>query len=330
MRASFPIPRAHPTVFLLPLLHGRQARFAFGFAAALLITVFAIQQSVAADRSITDARGRTVVVGSADRIVSIGGASTEILYALGAEGRIVGRDSTSLWPREALQKPDIGYMRALAAESVLSLKPDLILAVEGSGPKETMDLLEAASVPIVILPEPHSAKGIAEKIALIGAIVGEDDKARLLADRVEAKATALAAAVDGIPEGEHKRAVFLMSLAGDRPLAAGAHTAADAMITAAGGINPFASVEGYKPASAEAMAAARPDDIVMMTRPGAEAMAPSAVFAVPALAATPAAADKALTVMDGLYLLGFGPRMPDAARDLAAAFYPSLALPAAR
>ena len=56
----------------------------------------------------------------------------------------------------------------------------------------------------------------------------------------------------------------------------------------------------------------------------------TSAFAVPALAATPAAADKALTVMDGLYLLGFGPRMPDAARDLAAAFYPSLALPAAR
>ncbi len=330
MRASFSFPRSHPTISLLPLLHGRQLRLAAGFAAAVLITVFAIQQSVAAARSITDARGRTVTIGSAERIVSIGGASTEILYALGAEGRVVARDSTSLWPAAALQKPDIGYMRALAAESVLSMKPDLILAVEGAGPKETMDLLEAAAVPIVILPEPHSAKGIAEKITMIGTIIGEDDKGRALAADVEAKATALEATVAAIPDGERKRAVFLMSLAGDRPLAAGAHTAADAMISAAGGINPFASVEGYKPASAEAMAAARPDAVVMMTRPGAAAMTPEAVFAVPALAATPAAERRALTVMDGLYLLGFGPRMPDAARDLAAAFYPALPLPAAR
>ena len=325
MRALSSLHLPHPM-----LLPGRQARLALGFAAAVLITLFAIQQSIAAEVSVTDAKGRTVVIGSAERIVSIGGAATEILYALGAADRIVARDSTSLWPREALSKPDVGYSRALAAESVLSMKPDVILAVEGAGPKETMDLLEAAAVPIVILPEPHSPEGIAAKIALIAAVIGAPEKGRALAASVEAKATALAAAIATIPDGERKRAVFLMSLAGDRPLAAGANTAADAMITAAGGRNPFASVDGYKPASAEAMVAAAPESVVMMTRPGADAMTPAAVFALPALAATPAAADQSLVVMDGLYLLGFGPRMPDAARDLAASFYPALALPAAR
>jgi len=53
------------------------------------------------------------------------------------------------------------------------------------------------------------------------------------------------------------------------------------------------------------------------------------VFAVPALSTTPAAASRSLVVMDGLYLLGFGPRTADAARDLAHALYPGLALPEA-
>lgn len=302
--------------------HSRGARLAFGFAAALLITLFAIQQSLAAPRTVTDAAGRSVTIASADRIVSIGGAVTEILYALGEGDRIVARDSTSRFPKEALAKPDIGYMRALAPESVLSMKPDLILAVEGSGPKETMDVLTKASVPIVILPEPYSAEGVAQKIALIGEVLGESGKGKALAAKVEARAAALARAVAAIPAGERKRAVFLMSLAGDRPLAAGGDTAANAMIAAAGAVNPFGDVEGYKPASPEAMVAAAPETIVMMTRPGAPAAAPAAVFAVPALAATPAAKTKSLVVMDGVYLLGFGPRMPDAARDLAAALYP--------
>src|SRR5262245_16400055 len=78
------------------------------------------------------------------RIVSIGGAVTEILYALGAEQRVVAVDTTSLYPERALkEKPNVGYMRALSAEGVLGLNPSLILASEGSGPKETIAVLKA-------------------------------------------------------------------------------------------------------------------------------------------------------------------------------------------
>ncbi len=69
------------------------------------------------------------------RIVSIGGAITEIIYALGLDGRIVGVDTTSLYPPEALKRtPNVGYMRALSAEGILSLKPSWVIAIQGSGP----------------------------------------------------------------------------------------------------------------------------------------------------------------------------------------------------
>ena len=64
----------------------------------------------------------------AQRVVSVGSALTEIVYALGAEKMLVGVDTTSLYPAAARSLPQVGYMRALSAEGVLSLKPTLVIA----------------------------------------------------------------------------------------------------------------------------------------------------------------------------------------------------------
>ena len=76
--------------------------------------------ALSASITVHDARDRDVTIGDAARIVSIGGAITEILYALGFEDRLAGVDSTSLYPAAALRdKPNVGYMRQLSAEGVL-------------------------------------------------------------------------------------------------------------------------------------------------------------------------------------------------------------------
>src|SRR5262245_15288290 len=100
----------------------------------------------------------------ASRIVSVGGAATEILYALGLEARVIAVDTTSLYPARALkEKPNVGYMRQLSPEGVLGLAPTLILAAEGSGPKEAVAVLEAAAVPFVQIPDRFTGDGILEK-----------------------------------------------------------------------------------------------------------------------------------------------------------------------
>ena len=81
------------------------------------------------------------------RLISIGGAVTEIVYALGEEGRLVGRDSTSVFPPAAMKLPDVGYMRQLAPEGVIATNPTAIIAVEGSGPPETLNVLREAKIP---------------------------------------------------------------------------------------------------------------------------------------------------------------------------------------
>lgn len=271
---------------------------------------------------VQDARGREVSVDNPQRIVSIGGAVTEILYALGLQDRIVGVDTTSLYPQSALsEKPNVGYMRQLSPEGVLGLDPKLILAVEGSGPKETLDVLESAKVPLISVPESFTEEGLVRKINLVAHAMDADARGDCLAKAVSSDLAALKdlrARID-----KPVRVMFVMSFLNGRAMVAGRKTAADAIIGLSGGINAVGDFEGYKPVNDEAIVAAKPDVILTMRR-GKEDLDADAVFANPAFALTPAAANKSFIAMDGLYLLGFGPRTASAAHDLALQLYPSL------
>jgi iron complex transport system substrate-binding protein len=253
------------------------------------------------------------------RLVAAGGVITEILYALGRQDLLVGVDSTSLHPAEAMrEKANVGYVRALSAEGVLSLRPTDLLAVEGAGPPDTVKLIAEAGVKVVRISEDTSETGVAARIRTIGAIADAADRAEALAARVEAGFAALKQQRDAL--AARKRVLFVLSLQNGRVMVGGARSSADAIIRLAGGVNAADSVEGYKPLTDEGLIAAAPD-VVLMMKHNEHAASADQVFSQPALSATPAARTRSLVAMDGLYLLGFGPRTPDAARDLMAAVY---------
>lgn len=257
------------------------------------------------------------------RLVVIGGSLTEIVYALGEEEHLVARDSTSTVPSEAAKLPDIGYMRQLSPEGVLSVAPTAILALEGSGPPETMDVLSRASVPLTVVPETYDRAGILRKIRFVGAALGQDAKAEELAAEVAQDIDAARSLIDGV--AARKRVLFILSLQGGRILASGTGTAADGIIRMAGGVNAMDAFTGYKQVSDEAVTQARPDVILMMSRGGDLDAADAELLANPALAGTPAGQNRAIVRMEGSYLLGFGPRTAGAIRDLSRALYESLA-----
>ena len=289
---------------------------------AVSIVYFALAVGLADAVELRDAKGRTVAVRDPSRIVSIGGALTEILYALGLEARIVGVDTTSLYPERALkEKPNVGYMRALSPEGVLSLAPSLVLAVEGSGPKGTIAVLEAARVPFALVPDPHTGEGIVEKIRIVAQAAGTPEHGECLAASVRADLDALASVRGRI--GRPARVMFVMSFMNGRAMVAGRNTAADGVIKLAGGENAIGDYEGYKPISDEAVIASRPDAVLVMKR-RMDSLSAADVFGHAAFAMTPAAQSKSFVSMDGLYLLGFGPRTALAARDLAHALYPAI------
>ena len=256
----------------------------------------------------------------AERIVAIGGTITEIIYALGEGDRVVAVDTTSLYPPEATEKPDIGYVRQISAEGVLSQKPDLIIAEAGAGPVDSINILKASGLTFVSIPSPPETAAIPDKIRAVGEAIGRADKAEALAKTVEASIQAMDGKV-AAATGPKKKVLFALSLANGRVMAAGRESSADAMIRLAGGENAVSTIVGYKPLTDEAVIAAAPDVILVMSG-GAQHLSADQAFALPALAATPAGRDRAFLTMDGLYLLGLGPRAADAARDLNAMLYP--------
>ncbi|RDJ20734.1 hemin ABC transporter substrate-binding protein [Bosea caraganae] len=261
-----------------------------------------------------------------ERIVVAGGVITEVLYALGLEGKIVGVDTTSQFPAEALRdKPSIGYVRALSAEGVLSLKPSLVIAVEGAGPPDAVSLLNEAGLKLARISEDNSPEGVVTKIEAIGAVAGAAEPAKRLAQQTKARFDELATLRTALPA--KKKVLFVLSLQNGRVLVGGRNSSADSIIAMAGGVNVAAAVEGYKPMTDEAILAAAPDVVLMMRNSGGHNATPEELFAMPAFAQTPAAAGKSLVRMDALYLLGFGPRTPAAARDLMAELYPDAKIP---
>lgn len=255
------------------------------------------------------------------RIVSLGGAVTEILYRLGRDASVVGVDATSLHPAEALgTKPNVGYLRALGAEGLLSLRPDLVLAMAGAGPPDALRLVAEAGVRIVRVPEEPSEAGVLARIARVAEAVEAGPEGQALAAGVEEGFAALARLRAALPP-DRVRVLAILSIQNGRPLVAGRGTTGDAILRLAGAANAVGdALEGWKPLSDEGVVAARPEALLVLSRgPGEPAPDP---FALPAFAATPAARERRLLVRDGLALLGFGPRAPDAARELLAALHP--------
>jgi iron complex transport system substrate-binding protein len=295
----------------------RRWLLAIGIAATM-----GIAATPAGAGGVTDASGRAVDVADARRIVSIGGAVTEILYALGREERVVAVDSTSLFPHRAREKPNVGYMRALSAEGVLGLNPSLVLAAKDSGPKETLAVLSAAKVPLVLVPDRYSGEGVIEKIRVVAQAADAEAKGECLAAAVRRDLAALARLRQRIDKP--RKVMFVLSLMNGRPMVSGVDTAANGIIALAGAVNAIGDYSGYKQVNDEAVIAAAPDVVLVMQRSGGSITADD-LFGLSAFSVTPAAARRAFVSMDGLYLLGFGPRTAQAARDLAAALYPELA-----
>lgn len=259
--------------------------------------------------------------GGPERIVSIGGALTEIVYALGAGDLVVGSDTTSIHPEAAAQTEKVGYQRALSAEGVLSLAPDLVLMTEASGPPTAVRQLEEAGVAIERLPAGRSIEDVTDNIKKIGLVLGRADTADHLRSAIQRDAEGLRSLNSSITEP--LKVLFILTTGSGAPMVAGANTAAQSIISLAGARNSVEGYEGYRPLTPEAAVSAAPDFILVTTQ-GVEALGGiEEMKKLPGLSLTPALQNDRIGHMDALYLLGFGPRTVEAAKDLRTKLYGS-------
>ncbi|HET6322217.1 MAG TPA: ABC transporter substrate-binding protein [Hyphomicrobium sp.] len=277
-----------------------------------------------AEQTIVDAGGREVKITDTSRILSIGGDVTEILYALHVDDQIIAVDSTSQFPGDALSKKEnVGYLRALSAEGVLSTNPTLIIAAGDAGPPPVVAVLKSSSIPYIQVPDDKTPEGVAAKIRFIAKVVGREAAGETLAKDVDRDFALLAEQRAKIKSP--KRALFVLSVQNGRATIGGANTSADAMLKLAGAENAAAGATGYKPMADEAGVDLVPDAIVTM-QGGPSGPPTDGIMTVKALAQSPAIKNRRIIEMNGLYLLGFGPRCARAARELMVALYPELAL----
>lgn len=296
-------------------------------ASAAPATVVATIDTPQLPAIVTDGTGNEITVESVERIITLNGDITEIVVALGLGDHLVGVDLSATYPPEVVETlPKVGYQFNLNAEGILSLNPTVVIGKEGVGPPEVLEQVRSASIPIVIGPDNQGIDAPAEKIRFVAAALGIPKAGEALVADLEAD---LEAARDLLAQVESPtpRVLFLYLRGTSTQAVAGSDTAADTMITAAGGMNVAAAqgIEGYEPLSPEVVAMAQPEVILLMES-GLQSMGgPDGLFAIPGLADTPAAQEQRVVTMDGLYLIGLGPRTGAAILDLLLQLHPELA-----
>lgn len=238
------------------------------------------------------------------RVISVGGDVTEIVYALNAQSSLVGRDSTSLTPKEALSLPDVGYMRQLNAEGLLSLRPTLILASSLSQPTLALEQVKNSGVNIVSVPGTPSLETVTKKIAVVADALGKKQEGEKLIADFNRQLAALPK--KSLPT----KVLFVMNYGGGDPMAAGQNTAAEAIITQAGGKNAMQGFSRYRPLSQEGVVAAAPD-LLLITTTGFQSLGgEEKIWQLPGIKHTPAGQKHRLLVVDDLALLGFSLKTP--------------------
>ena len=213
--------------------------------------------------SVADDRGvRVTLPAPPKRIVSLMPANTEILFALGLGGRVVGVTDYCDYPPEARRLPRVGGLTT-SLEKVLSLRPDLILA-SASGNRKAIEALEALPEPRppVFAVDPKTLPDLYSAVLAIGRLTGRTPQAEAVVRKMRAQAAAVAARVRRARS--RPRVLFVLSR---EPLwVVGSGNFMDEMISAAGGTNVAREVgPGYHPWNLERVVAEQPDAILTTT-----------------------------------------------------------------
>ncbi|MCF7992373.1 MAG: hemin ABC transporter substrate-binding protein [Thiohalocapsa sp.] len=251
------------------------------------------------------------------RLVSVDGAITEIVYALGAEDRLVGVDTTSKYPPAAEALASVGYKRSLSAEGVLSLQPDLVLATDDAGPPEVLRQIDAAGVQVEQVPDEPTIEGLHSKIDTVARLLGRASEGKALRGRIDAELDRLSRQIR--PAGDPPRVLFLLHTGAGNDLAAGRDSVADTVIRLAGGENVLHDAfSGYKPLGPEAALVGAPQ-VILVTKRNLDGLGGiDGLLRHASLSATPAGSARRVVAMDGPLLLAFGPRLATAVAELAA------------
>ncbi|GAA1704645.1 hemin ABC transporter substrate-binding protein [Microbacterium sediminicola] len=294
------------------------------------ITVTADSTAAELPVTVTDSEGTEVEITDISRIlpIDISGTIAATVFALGLGDNVVGRDaSTGFEGTEDLPVvTNAGH--TLNAEAILELAPTVVLTDTTLGPKEVRQQLRDAGIPVVVISSEHTLDTTDDLIAEIAQALGVDSRGEALITQVDADIAAAAEQIARVAPAatEDKARMLFLYVRGNANIyyIFGSDSGADSLIDAVGGIDVAGEIgwEGMKPMTAEALVAAQPDVIVMMTL-GLESVGgvTGLLERIPALLQTPAGQNERIIDMADTQILSFGPRSAEIILAIARALY---------
>ncbi|WP_052501444.1 heme/hemin ABC transporter substrate-binding protein [Thiomicrospira microaerophila] len=248
---------------------------------------------------------------AAERIVTIDGSVTEIVFALGLGDQVVGRDITSRYPQAVNDLPDVGYMRQLTVEGVLSLAPTLIIATSDAKPSKMLDRLQASGVRVEIIENTPTLEGILYKVERIAAVLGVPKKGAQLNLTIKRDFEQALAQIQLQQAGlvVKPQGIFVLSVRNGNLSVAGQGSRANELLKMIGVHNPVEQqINNYQLLSAEAAININPDFIFMLEQGVSMSGGQQAVLNNPVLKHTRAFDQQRLIIMPN-DALSFGPRL---------------------
>ena len=244
------------------------------------------------------------------RIITLSGALTETVDALGFGKNIVATDVTSIYPAYVNKLPKVSKNRSVSAEGLISFRPDLVLAPEGSVSKEIEYQLKSAGITLVNIKQDYSVSGALDFIKAVAAALQVPEKGIALAKQTQGKVNRALAAVK--KNGKSPKVLFIYARGTGVMLVAGQHTNIDAIITLAGAKNAAQGFDDFKPYTTEALVEANPDVILMFDFGLSSLGGADGVLKMPGVAQTTAGKNKRIVQMDAELLINFSASLDQA------------------
>ncbi|WP_055612258.1 heme/hemin ABC transporter substrate-binding protein [Streptomyces phaeochromogenes] len=266
--------------------------------------------------------GRKVTVRDAERIVPLSGSLSEIVFTLGLGDRVVARDITATFA-QAEKLPVVTRNHDVSAESVLSLKPDLVLAETTTGPDEAMDQIRDAGVPVLVVDPAKGLEDVGPRIGTVARALGVPAAGEELTKRSEDR---IAAVRKDIPKKTDKPRVAFLYLRGTASvyLIGGKDSGATSLLEAAGAVDGGAESgleKDFTTITTEALAEAAPDAILVMSK-GLESVGGiDGLVKIPGVAQTPAGMERRVVSIEDGVLLNYGPRTDEVLKSLVDQLY---------
>lgn len=274
--------------------------------------------------TVTSADGTKVTVTSTDRIVPLTGALNEIVFTLGLGKHVVARDITATF-EQAADLPVVTRAHDVSAESVLSLKPTLVLADTSTGPAEAIDQIRDAGIPLVVVEPARSLTDVGPRIDTVAAALGVKTAGDELKRRTESRIAAVRKSIPEPADGKKPRVAFLY-LRGSAAvyLIGGSESGAASLLEAAGAADAGKESglkKDFTAITSEALAKAAPDAILVMSKGLDSVGGMDGLVKIPGVAQTPAGMDRRVVTVDDGVLLNYGPRTDQVLKSLVDQLY---------